>query len=75
MPILKYLYHIEAVTKEDKEKEMKTIELSCFFEKNEYFSNPKLTSKLFYEEDEIYKSEGTTINWIKNTTIQISHIK
>lgn len=42
------------------------------FSPNEFFKNKELTSTLYISNDEVDKSEGTVIEWIKNPTVLIS---
>ena len=42
------------------------------FATNEFFKNKELKSTLYISNDQIDKSEGTVIEWIKNPTIAIS---
>ena len=42
------------------------------FAPNEFFKNKELKSTIYISNNEIDKSEGTVIEWIKNPTITIS---
>lgn len=69
--ILETLEKIEISTMENSENpKQRQIIFSCIFSKNNFFTNEKLTTKLFYNEETITKSKGTKIDWKKNPTIE-----
>jgi hypothetical protein len=41
------------------------------FSPNEFFKNKELKSTIYISNDDVDKSEGTVIEWIKNPTLKL----
>lgn len=71
LPILDHLVHVEISDENDKADQSITYTvLTLDFSPNKYFTNEKLTTKLFQKDGEMTKSEGTVIQWTENPTVK-----